>query len=147
MRARYLRSGRAWSRLAAAWWPAGFHDFAHWLRNFLAAGRTRMPRDGRPIAAVLRVVWRREAHWLRTMMAAVRVVAGRYMHRAWRGSARPCAARNVAAAAAVRPPSDVPGSDATANFLLGFVRACLGHPMKFSGRYSISGRFWSILKF
>ncbi|KZV22770.1 pentatricopeptide repeat-containing protein [Dorcoceras hygrometricum] len=32
-------------------------------------------------------------------------------------------------------------------FLLGFVRACPGQPMKFSGRYSISCRFWSILKF
>ncbi|KZV51437.1 hypothetical protein F511_20817 [Dorcoceras hygrometricum] len=76
-------------------------------------------------------------------MAAVRTVAGRYMRRAWRGCARPCAARYLAAAAVRR----VPGSDATANFLLGFVRACPGQPMKFSGRYSISGRFWSILKF
>ncbi|KZT75628.1 hypothetical protein F511_47347 [Dorcoceras hygrometricum] len=48
-----------------------------------------------------------DAHWLRNIMAALRAVAGRYMRRAWRGSARPCAARYVAAAVAVRPPSDV----------------------------------------
>ncbi|KZT76296.1 transcription initiation factor TFIID subunit 2 [Dorcoceras hygrometricum] len=42
-----------------------------------------------------------------------------------------------------RPPSgDVSGSVATANSLLGHVRACPEQPMKFSGRYSISGRFW-----
>ncbi|KZV50999.1 OLIGOPEPTIDE TRANSPORTER family protein [Dorcoceras hygrometricum] len=41
----------------------------------------------------------------------------------------------------------VPGNDAMADFLLGYVRACPGQPMKFSGRYSIPGRFWSILKF
>ncbi|KZV46983.1 hypothetical protein F511_15780 [Dorcoceras hygrometricum] len=43
-------------------------------------------------------------------------------------------------AAAVRRISD---SDATAIFLLGFVRAYPGQPMKYSGQYSILGRFWS----
>ncbi|KZV50776.1 hypothetical protein F511_12020 [Dorcoceras hygrometricum] len=41
-----------------------------------------------------------------------RLVAGRYVRRAWRDSARPCAARYVAAAT-VRRSSD---SDATAEF-------------------------------
>ncbi|KZV36787.1 hypothetical protein F511_12283 [Dorcoceras hygrometricum] len=63
--------------------------------------------------------------------------------------ARPCFAHHAAkraalcrvryvAAAAVRQSSD---SDAMANFLLGLVRAYPGLPVKFSGRYSISGRF------
>ncbi|KZV47692.1 hypothetical protein F511_43925 [Dorcoceras hygrometricum] len=70
------------------------------------------------------------------------------------GAAQFAAARGLvprtvlAAAAVVRSPSgDVYGIVATASFLLGFVRACPGQPMKFSGRYSMSGRFWSILKF
>ncbi|KZV50477.1 hypothetical protein F511_31999 [Dorcoceras hygrometricum] len=63
--------------------PAGCHDFAHWLRNILATGRARRPGDGRS-------------------MAVVRAMAGRYMRRAWRGSARACAARYLAAAAVRR---------------------------------------------
>ncbi|KZV43606.1 hypothetical protein F511_16498 [Dorcoceras hygrometricum] len=64
--------------------------------------------------------------------------------RAWHGGMRPCVARYVGGgrrrATAVRR---ISGSDATAIFLLCFVRACPGQPMKFSGQYSILGRFWS----
>ncbi|KZT76086.1 hypothetical protein F511_46889 [Dorcoceras hygrometricum] len=72
---------------------------------------------------------------------------GRYA----RGHARRCdAARGLAPHAICwrrRPSGNVSGIVATTSLLLGFIRACPGQPMKFSGRYSISGRFWSILKF
>ncbi|KZV15552.1 chaperone protein dnaJ 13 [Dorcoceras hygrometricum] len=74
---------------------------------------------------------------------------GRNVRRTWRGGVRQAAARYaLPAAAAVPPPScDLPDGIATANFLLGFVRSCPGQPVKFLGRYSILGQFWSILKF
>ncbi|KZV43919.1 hypothetical protein F511_27279 [Dorcoceras hygrometricum] len=96
-------------------------DVAHWLAIV-----------GRPLAA-----W-----WPRKTLRCWPIVAA--------GCALVCAACMVAAAAAVRPPSgdDLRQIIATAEFfLLGYVRACPGQPVKFSGRYSISNRFWSILKF
>ncbi|KZV26903.1 multidrug resistance protein [Dorcoceras hygrometricum] len=79
--------------------------------------------------------------WTRTQLHDV----GRNVRRALRGGVQQAAARySLPTAAAVRR---ISGSDATAIFLLGFVRACPGQPMKFLGQYSILGQFWSILKF
>ncbi|KZV24765.1 hypothetical protein F511_14527 [Dorcoceras hygrometricum] len=71
---------------------------------------------------------------------------------------RPCAMLGASVARMMRPacnllPRDMLATAATVRrclwqrcdgyFLLGFVRACPGKPMKFSSQYSILGRFWS----
>ncbi|KZV38596.1 hypothetical protein F511_09347 [Dorcoceras hygrometricum] len=94
--------------------------------------------SGRSLATAQRKLlryWLRDlpvgcATWLRWWGAVVRLLGA-----AWPRDL-------LAAAVAVRLPSGVfPGIVAIADFLLGFVRACPEQPMKFSGRYSTSGRF------
>ncbi|KZV24359.1 armadillo repeat-containing protein 8 [Dorcoceras hygrometricum] len=127
-----------------------------WGRLIVIAARTSV-RDScalaghgaRPLAFVQSMVARCWTHRRCTLVAhhgqslpAAPLVAPH--NGAWELRGAAAAARDLLAAAAVRR---VPGCDAMANFLLGFVRACPGQPVKFSGRYSISGPFWSILKF
>ncbi|KZV35234.1 hypothetical protein F511_09467 [Dorcoceras hygrometricum] len=93
------------------WRPHGGLLVATTLRTGCVTSLPLVARGGQEMADRLLLFFALDgndfAHWLHTMMAAVRAVAGHYMRRAWRGSARHKAARYVAAAAAVRPPSDV----------------------------------------
>ncbi|KZV51887.1 hypothetical protein F511_13571 [Dorcoceras hygrometricum] len=103
---------------------------ASWLRKLFHAGR---PMDSRPWRNLLR-----HNQALRPRPCSI--------HRtAMRSRARPCGARYIGGgrrrASAVRRCS---GIVATANFLLGFVWACPGRPMKFPAdiRYRADfGRF------
>ncbi|KZV30607.1 hypothetical protein F511_16721 [Dorcoceras hygrometricum] len=117
-----------------------------------------MMGETRPAVAIM--VARLDAHWPRgwpllrascwaslcDMVAGRCATDWRIQRRAPRLS-RPCVALRraifVVAAAARRCSGDV----VTADFFYGLVRACPGQSVKLSGRYSISGPFWSILKF
>ncbi|KZV32826.1 hypothetical protein F511_20927 [Dorcoceras hygrometricum] len=96
----------------------------------------RWPRDGQTLAsspcASCCVQVGAVRHAWRTVVAR--------SCRAWRGGVRPSAARYVGGG---RRPAILVAMRRLV-YLLGFVRACPGKPMKFSGQYSILGQFLSI---
>ncbi|KZV42679.1 ribulose-1,5 bisphosphate carboxylase/oxygenase large subunit N-methyltransferase, chloroplastic [Dorcoceras hygrometricum] len=99
-------------------WPAA-------ARTSLHAGRKMAAHVARPMAAAVRKLLRQR--W--PAVDASSCMVARWM----------CdGLRNVRRVSRQR---------AMADFSSSYVRACPEQPMKFSGRYSISGRFWSILKF
>ncbi|KZV54305.1 hypothetical protein F511_15404 [Dorcoceras hygrometricum] len=145
-------SGRNMLLFRASCCATGCRDF-----TLGCAPRWPLSREtiARPMAAYRALIARMVACWLARFCALFVQSPRRWTPDVARGRAsrmaRRCAAAArdlLAAAAAVRPPSgESLASFRRLIFLLGLVRACPGQPMKFSGRYSISGLFWSILKF